>query len=109
MELTKEQFDENVRYLEENGIEVTRCGNEGQVELCNYTDAGGEMFIELDSLDRQTAMAYIADFDINREVLQWWRKDGTPIGLPFDNLRDHYDDTDKWHSDMIDVFDRMPY
>lgn len=94
------KFNKNLQILEENNIYV--CG-EGRVwedkpnsvELETYTDAGEDMIIDLEEPSKKCLKEYIAGFDINDEVMLWWqngRDAAHKAGVPFDNIKEHYED-----------------
>jgi hypothetical protein len=37
----------------------------------------------------------------------WWQDGGK--GLPFANIRDHYDDLEDWVEGLQDICDKMPH
>ena len=115
--MTKKEFKENLAYLEENGIRFTGATpwpeeHPMSVELENYTDAGGDMIIYLEEPTKERLQSYINDFDINEEIMIWWR-DGEgkahAAGVPFDNIGQHYDDLKAWLKDLQEVCDGMPH
>ena len=76
-----------------------------EIELESYTDGGGDMIISIDvSEDWKKAFKdYVEDFDIDNEVTIWW-PDGKPgKGVPFDNIRDLYDDIEDWLDWLKDI------
>ena len=82
----------------------------GEIELESYTDGGGDMIITIDVSDdwKQAFKVYVEEFDIDNEVSIWW-PDGQPgKGVPFNNIRELYDDIDdwvKWLKDIIRVME----
>lgn len=79
------------------------------VELECYTDAGGDMIIDVEVPTKEKLQEYIDEFDINGEVLKWWA-DGTPgRGVPFDNIKEHYEDLEDYLKWLERVCNGMPY
>ena len=82
----------------------------GEIELESYTDGGGNMIITIDVSDdwKKEFKDYVEDFDIDNEVCIWW-PDGQPgRGVPFNNIRELYDDIEgwvKWLKDIIRVME----
>ena len=82
----------------------------GEIELESYTDGGGDMIITIDVSDdwKQAFKDYVEEFDIDNEVSIWW-PDGQPgKGMPFNNIRELYDDIDdwvKWLKDIIRIME----
>ena len=101
-------YEANKSYLEENGI----CffGNSGLgFELESHTPAGGDMVICLDTLTKEKLLNYIDEFDINQEVILWWPDGERGRGVPFANIRDHYNDIEAWLENLREVVEGMPY
>ena len=105
--LTKKQIKANIEYLESKGFSVFE--NEEDYELENYTSAGGDMIITLEELSRKELTEYAENFDINQEVAIWWPYGQRGNGVPFDNMRDHYNDLEKWLNNVKKVSENMPY
>ena len=82
----------------------------GEIELESYTDGGGDMIITIEVSDdwKQAFKDYVEEFDIDNEVSIWW-PDGQPgKGVPFNNIRELYDDIDdwvKWLKDIIRIME----
>ena len=77
----------------------------GEIELESYTDGGGDMIITIDVSDdwKQAFKDYVEEFDIDNEVSIWW-PDGQPgKGVPFNNIRELYDDIDDWVKWLKDI------
>lgn len=110
--MKKENIDKIINYLEENDITVNICKyGDGSdcYELESSTDAGGDMIITLDELSPVALMDYIRDFDINEEVLMWWQGGKPGPGVPFANIKQHWDDLEEWCTMMENVAENMPY
>lgn len=105
----KEYF--NRTYLEDNDVSVDAGGDDYELEY--YTDAGGDMIISLDKLTKERLQAYIDNFDIDDEVMLWWGESNSlsraEKGLPFNNIREHYDDLEDWLKQLQRICDKMPY
>ena len=109
------EFKKNIAYLEEN--DISYCGDCGwdnlpyQGELETYTDAGEDMIISLEVVDKEHLQDYIDNFDINENVALWW-PDGCKIegkGVPFDNMKEQYEDYEAYLERLQEVCDGMPY
>lgn len=77
----------------------------GEIELESYTDGGGDMIITIDVSDdwKKEFKDYVEDFDIDNEVSLWW-PDGQPgRGVPFNNIRELYDDIEEWVNWLKDI------
>jgi len=77
----------------------------GEIELESYTDGGGDMIITIDVSDdwKKEFKDYVEDFDIDNEVSLWW-PDGQPgRGVPFNNIRELYDDIEDWVNWLKDI------
>ena len=98
----------NLLFLE--NFDIIDCGN-GDLEC--YTDAGGDMIIPLDRVRKKDLQQYLDDFDINEEIILWWAETTSmkrkEKGLPFDNIKQHYEDLEKWMNFMQGVCYKMPY
>lgn len=97
--MTKETFDKNARILEDNGLVISGKGWEDlpfSAELEGYTDAGEDMVFALEELSAAELEEYIAGFDINYEVSLHWPNGRKAKGVPFDNIKEHYEDYEKW-------------
>lgn len=94
----------NLLYLED--FDITDNGG-GELEC--YTDAGEDMIITLDKVRKKNLKEYIDNFDINEEVLLWWQ-DGRPgKGVPFANVKEHYEDYEAYLEKLQKACDKMPY
>ena len=106
----------NLEYLEHNDISVSSYQlwdyEPNSVELEIYTDGGEDMLIDLTEPTKQKLQKYIDDFDVNEEVMMWWR-DGEDNahshGVPFTNIKDHYEDYEDYLKWLQRVCNRMPY
>lgn len=108
--MTQKEYNENKSYLEDWNVSVCDKAwddKEFSAELESYTRAGGDMIVCLEVLDKEHLQEYIDNFDINDEVLMWWQDGGK--GLPFANIRDHYDDIEDWVEGLQDICDKMPH
>lgn len=84
-------------FLEESNVKVSIC--EDDVELENYTDAGGDKIITLVNLEVKELEEYLNTYDINEEVLLWWKDGADGKRTPFDNIIEHVQDEEKWLND----------
>ena len=104
-------FEENLSILEENDINITSKDpvwedKPHSVELEAYTDAGEDMIICLEEPTRKCLEEYINEFDIDEKVMLWWqsgRDAAKKKGVPFDNIRDHYNDYEAFLNDLRTV------
>lgn len=104
----------NLLYLEDNDISKTNespvwKNHPDSVELECYTDAGEDMIINLEEPTKEKLQEYIDDFDINDEVLMWWQNGEKGNGVPFDNIKDHYQDYEDYLKWLQKICDKMPY
>ena len=110
--MEKYEYDANIAYLEEKGLSKVGCpwpDKPCSVELETYTDAGEDMIITLDKVRKKDLQEYIDNFDINEEVLLWWQ-DGRPgKGVPFANVKEHYEDYEAFLEKLQKACDKMPY
>ena len=105
--MTKKEIEKNIEVLEENGITLS-SQDENSYEFEAFTPAGGDMVIILDEPSKEKLEEYVENFDINEEVLMWWRN-GSGNGLPFANIRDHYNDLEKYIDSIHDVCYLLEY
>lgn len=96
-------------YINELYLEDFDIKSNGDGELECYTDAGEDMIISLDKVRKKNLQEYIDNFDINETVLSWWQ-DGQPgNGVPFDNVKEHYEDYEAYLEKLQKACDKMPY
>jgi hypothetical protein len=94
----------NILFLED--FDITSNGD-GELEC--YTDAGEDMIISLDKVRKKNLQEYIDNFDINEQVLLWWQ-DGRPgKGVPFANVKEHYEDYEAYLEKLQKACDKMPF
>ena len=83
------------------------------VELECYTDAGGDMIINLEEPTKECLEEYLENFDIDEEIMLWWgettERQREQRGLPFDNIREHYDDLESWKKHIKKACEKMPF
>ena len=107
------QYAINIAYLEEKGInhfsEDVWDGNLVSIELESHTDAGGDMIMTLKEPTKECLTRYADDFDITGEVLLWWQGGDRGSGVPFSNIKEHYEDLEKWVARLKTVAKGMPY
>ena len=115
-EMDLDRFDENADYLEKNDIKLVQqrvwWDKPYSAELETYTNAGEDMLIDLEVLDKEHLEEYIDGFDINEEVMNWWR-DGEDKaranGVPHATIADHYQDYEEYLDTLREVCKNMPY
>lgn len=104
----------NLEYLDEKGL-LCRCdepvwqNHPYSVELECYTDAGGDMIIDLEELTKAQLQDYIDNFDIDEEVALWWSNGKPGNGVPFANMREHYNDLEDYLKWLQGICNKMPY
>ena len=110
------EFKKNIDYLEENDISfLGDCGWDNQpyqAELETYTDAGEDMIISLEVLDKEHLQEYIDNFDINEQVMNWWRDgedEARERGVPHETIVDHIKDYEDYLEGLQCVCDGMPF
>ncbi len=94
----------NILYLED--YDITSCGDN---ELECYTDAGEDMIISLDKVRKKNLQEYIDNFDINAQVLLWWPNGQRGKGVPFNNVKEHYEDYEAYLCNLQRACNTMPY
>ena len=109
--MTQELLKRNIKFLENYGVNY--CGQAWDdkpfsAELDCYTNAGENIVVSLEDLTRDALVEYLNDFDINERVVMWWR-DGKDPSVPFNNVRDPYDDYEEWVDKMRSIANSMPY
>lgn len=107
------KFKANIEHLSENDIiwrpDFGESAFSGELEC--YTPAGEDMFITLEVVDKEHLQDYINNFDINENVSLWWPhgEKAEGMGVPFDNMKEHYEDYEEWLTGLQEVCDGMPY
>ncbi len=81
-----------------------------QIELESHTPAGGDMIATIDVTEdwKEAYREYVENFDSNEEVALWWHNGQKGRGVPFDNMKEHYDDLEDWldwQKDIIRIMD----
>ena len=103
----------NLAYLEEEDINLSSEGlwedKPYSVELECYTDAGGDMIIDLEEPTKKELENYADNFDINEEVVIWWPNGQPGNGVPFSNVKEHYEDLEDYVKRIKVVAKNMPY
>lgn len=97
----------NELYLENN--DINSCGEQ---EFECYTDAGGDMIFTLEEVTKECLKQYIDGFDINEEVMIWWSEGADYAhgkGVPFDNIREHYEDYESFLKRLQKICNKMPF
>lgn len=103
----------NILYLENNDLQLQNSRpwdhKERSVEFECYTDAGEDMFIDLEEPTKEKLQEYINDFDIDYNVSIWW-PDGKPgKGVPFNNMKEQYEDYEDYLKWLQGICDKMPF
>lgn len=120
MELKRLEIEEhpwkdyiNLLYLEENDIRHSENpawqDKPRSVELETYTEGGEDMFICLEEPTASQLQDYIDDFDINENVSLWWENGRPGNGVPFNNMKEHYEDYENWLKELQKICDKMPF
>lgn len=104
----------NLLYLSNNDInqqndEPVWGNHPHSVELECYTDGGEDMIIYLEKPTKEKLQEYIDNFDINENVSMWWEGGRPGRGVPFDNMKEHYEDYEAYLKRLQKVCDKMPY
>lgn len=115
--MTKKEFNANKKYLLEDCKNIFYNGDIDEeksysAELESYTKAGGDMIIYLKELDKENLQDYIDNFNINDEVIGWWRDGEVEAhnkGVPFNNIKEHYEDVQDWLRWLEQICNGMPY
>jgi hypothetical protein len=94
----------NLNYLESN--DIYSCGSD---EFETYTDAGEDMIITLEEPTKECLQQYIDDFDINYNVSIWWPNGEPGRGVPFDNMKEQYEDYESYLKRLQKVCNKMPF
>lgn len=104
----------NADTLERSGVSVISKASEVQfgpfsAEIECYTPAGEDMIICLDELTSKCLSDYLDDFDINEHVVAWWPNGvkEPSKGVPFDNIKKHYEDYEAWIARMRKIADSL--
>ena len=109
MEISK-KLQRQIDYLQEN-LAGANLDNSGNLEIEDYTDAGGDMILSFDKEEckdlKKSFMDRLEDFDISEEVMVWW-KNGKSDSVPFNNIKEHYEDVEEWLEEMKDLVKDMP-
>lgn len=75
------------------------------VELNMSTNAGGDMYINLEEISADALEEYVNSFDVNEEVAIWWPDGVAGRGVPFDNQAEHVEDLELWLAELRDIID----
>lgn len=107
--MKKKELEANQEYLQENGIFIPDYAVWDEYpdsrELFLRTDSGGDFSICVEELTREEVLNMLNGFDVNEEVKIWWGG----RGVPFDNIRDLYEDIYQWRKDFIQIAEGIPY
>lgn len=103
----------NLLYLEENDIRHSENpvweDKPRSVELETYTNGGEDMIINLEEPTASQLQTYIDGFDIDENVSLWWENGRPGNGVPFDNMKEHYEDYENWLKELQKICDKMPF
>lgn len=77
----------------------------GSVELNGYTEAGEDMYINLEEISADALEEYVNDFDINYNVSIWWPNGEKGSGVPFDSMDEQVEDYEDWLARIRDIID----
>lgn len=104
----------NILFLE--GFDINKKNDEPvwsyaprSVEFECYTDGGEDMFIDLEEPTKEKLQEYIDDFDVNENVSMWWQNGVPDRGVPFDNMKEHYEDYEAYLKWLQGICDKMPF
>ncbi len=110
--MNKKEYKRNLAYLEEKGLclccEKVWEDHPWSVELETRTDAGEDIFIALEEPTEEYLQKYIDNFNINENVVLWWPNGIKNNGVPFDNIRDHYNDYESFIKRLQGICDNWP-
>lgn len=114
--MNKKEYKKNLKVLASYDINLSSeeiWENEPfSVELETYTNGGEDMIINLEEPSKECLQKYIDNFDINDEVMMWWR-DGEDAarskGVPFMNIKDHYEDYENFLDKLQEACDDLEY
>lgn len=103
----------NIYYLEDNDMTLQNSrpweSKERSVEFECYTDAGEDMFIDLEEPTKEKLQEYINNFDIDYNVSIWWENGKPGRGVPFNNRKEHYEDYEDYLKWLQGICDKMPF
>lgn len=94
----------NILYLED--FDIT-CNDGNDLEC--YTDAGEDMIINLEKVRKKDLQEYIDEFDINYNVSIWWQNGQPGKSVPFDNIKEHYEDYEAYLKRLQKVCNKLPF
>lgn len=107
--MKQEEFKANQEYLEENDVYLSDDAvwdmYPDSRELFKNTEGGGDFSICVEELTREEVLNVLRGFDVNEEAMKWWGG----RGVPFDNIKELYEDIYQWKEDFIQIANGMPY
>ena len=112
--MTEQVYKKNLAYLEEQGLEHWGQASEREpwsVELNTHTKGGEDMWIALAEPTEECLQEYIDGFDINHEVMIWWmygKEKAKEKGVPFDNIKEHYEDYEDYLNRLREICKHFP-
>lgn len=96
-------------YINELYLEKFDITSNGDGELECYTDSGEDMIISLGEILKENLQEYIDNFDINENVLIWWQNGEPGQGVPFSNVKEHYEDYEAYLKWLQKICHKMPF
>ncbi len=86
-------------------IKIGNTENPSGIEIESYTDAGGDQIVTIDVRTdwKRDFIRYVEDYDMDEEVILWWPNGKPGRGVPFANIREHYEDLEDWLNWMKDI------
>lgn len=109
--MNKKQFKANEKYLSDIGVvisdEPTWKNEPYSRDLFLSSNAGGDLCICVEELTRERVLERLSDFDVNEETILWWGTDGSRV--PFETIKDLYEDIEQWRDDFIEIAENMPF
>ena len=98
-------FFEAFGFNVDSDVKIGNVDKPNGIELESYTNAGGDMITTIDvSKDwKHDFREYVDNFDVDNEVVLWWPNGQPGKGVPFSNIREHYEDLEEWLSWMKDI------
>lgn len=107
--MTREELNANIEYLYKNDVYASEEPAWDYApysrELFYRTDGGGDFSICVEQLCRYEVIETLKSYDVNEECMLWWGG----RGVPFDNIKDLYDDIENWKNKFIEIAEGMPY
>ena len=96
-------------YINELYLEIFGIKSNGNGELECFTNAGEDMVIYLERVRKENLQQYINEFDINGIVLMWWEYGVRGNGVPFENIKEHYECYENYLKRLQKICNKMPF